>query len=470
MEIEVINNSNGILLSSAMAFIGSQGRRTSNKTWIYHWANTTDKIYTSTSQMWCKEKYWNTIVISQGEPAWEKDEEIDITFQALKRWSDSDDACLISLLPNSRQPILCEIIGESDRFRNQSILPFLFTTITTTTTVSSIKTTTTTTTMKDIVINNLAPLTILWSLSTTIFTTSSATTVETNLTNVHSEIKQNGSLFIILGILGILTIISILIFIIYIHHKKKESSIDLKSNTKQSLSHSKMDQIHVEDLQSNDSSESHFTVETATQESDRIFTDTHSLTPNDEEAKKQEEAAQEKVEDEFFDAEDEFFKEYRAKLMHQMQQRLLNTPRFGKQVDLTRENFTNSIDDENKNVTIIVHVFEQSAVGCKVMNNCFQCLAEQYPYVKFCRIQASEAQLSHNFVKNGCPALLVYRGGELLSSFISITNKLGDDFVASDVESLLQESGYLSAAECDKNTTVRDSQIQKSNQSDTDED
>ncbi|CAF1564882.1 unnamed protein product, partial [Adineta steineri] len=261
MEIEVINNSNGILLSSAMAFIGSQGRRTSNKTWIYHWANTTDKIYTS-------------------EPAWEQDEEIDITFQALKRWSDSDDACLVSLLPNSRQPILCEIIGESDRFRNQSILPFLFTTITTTTTVSSIKTTTTT--MKDIVINNLAPpLTILWPLSTAIFATSSTTTtVETNLTNVHSEIKQNGSLFLILGLLGILTIISILIFIIYIHHKKKESSIDLKSNTKQSLSHSKMDQIHVEDLQSNDSSESHFTVETATQESDRIFTDTHSLTPS----------------------------------------------------------------------------------------------------------------------------------------------------------------------------------------------
>ncbi len=34
---------------------------------------------------------------------------------------------------------------------------------------------------------------------------------------------------------------------------------------------------------------------------------------------------------------------------------------------------------------------------------------------------------------------LVYRGGELLSSFISITNKLDDDFLVSDVESLLQE-------------------------------
>lgn len=35
------------------------------------------------------------------------------------------------------------------------------------------------------------------------------------------------------------------------------------------------------------------------------------------------------------------------------------SPRFGQQIDLNRENFTNSIDGENKNVTIIVHVYEQ---------------------------------------------------------------------------------------------------------------
>ncbi|CAF0876924.1 unnamed protein product [Adineta ricciae] len=192
---------------------------------------------------------------------------------------------------------------------------------------------------------------------------------------------------------------------------------------------------------------------------------------DDEEAKKKEQEAQEKLEEEFFDTEDEFFKEYRAKLMYQMQQRLLNVPRFGKQFDLDRENFTNAIDGENKNVTIVVHVYEQAVEGCKLMNNCFQILAEQYPYVKFCRIQASEAQMSHNFIRNGCPAILVYRAGELLSSFISVTNKLGDDFVVSDVESLLQESGYLSAAECEKSNTVRDSQVQQQlDQSDTDDD
>merc|ERR1712110_1237467 len=120
--------------------------------------------------------------------------------------------------------------------------------------------------------------------------------------------------------------------------------------------------------------------------------------------------------------------------MEQMQQRLLNAPRFGRQVEFNRENFTQSIDGENKNVTIIMHVYEQGARGCKLMHKCFDTLAEQYPYVKFCSIQASEAQMSHNFRKNGCPAILIYRGGELLSSFISVTDKLGDDFVVSDVE------------------------------------
>jgi len=73
-------------------------------------------------------------------------------------------------------------------------------------------------------------------------------------------------------------------------------------------------------------------------------------------------------------------------------------PRFGQKFDLNRDNFTQSIDGENKNVTIIVHVYEQGARGCQLMDKCFDALAEQYPYVKFCRIQASEAQMSHNFV------------------------------------------------------------------------
>ena len=40
----------------------------------------------------------------------------------------------------------------------------------------------------------------------------------------------------------------------------------------------------------------------------------------------------------------------------------------------------------------------QAVAGCKTMDQCCRVLTEQYPYVKFCRILASDAQMSHNFV------------------------------------------------------------------------
>lgn len=45
--------------------------------------------------------------------------------------------------------------------------------------------------------------------------------------------------------------------------------------------------------------------------------------------------------------------------------------------------------------------------------------------------------------KRGVPALLVYRGGMLIGNFIRLSDELGDDFFAADVESFLAEHGML---------------------------
>lgn len=41
------------------------------------------------------------------------------------------------------------------------------------------------------------------------------------------------------------------------------------------------------------------------------------------------------------------------------------------------------------------------------------------------------------------PALLVYKAGELLGNFLSVTKHLTEDFFATDVESFLNEYGLL---------------------------
>jgi len=81
--------------------------------------------------------------------------------------------------------------------------------------------------------------------------------------------------------------------------------------------------------------------------------------------------------------------------------------------------------------------------GCQAMYGCVQCLAEDYINVKFCRIRASGAGLSKHFEASGVPALLVYRGGQLIGNFVRMTDRLGEDFFANEVESFLIEHGML---------------------------
>ena len=92
---------------------------------------------------------------------------------------------------------------------------------------------------------------------------------------------------------------------------------------------------------------------------------------------------------------------------------------------------------------MIIHIWEQTNEACKAVDGCLQIIAKEYSHVKFCRIQASAAGLSRHFKISGIPALLVYRSGELVSSFVRLSDTLGEDFYASDLESFLIENGDM---------------------------
>ena len=71
--------------------------------------------------------------------------------------------------------------------------------------------------------------------------------------------------------------------------------------------------------------------------------------------------------------------------------------------------------------------------------------------MKFCRIKATDAQLSEGFVNHGLPALLAYKNNTLLGSFVRVSDTLGEDFFASDVESYLKSYGVLPDKDLDVN-------------------
>ncbi|XP_019386542.1 PREDICTED: phosducin [Crocodylus porosus] len=135
---------------------------------------------------------------------------------------------------------------------------------------------------------------------------------------------------------------------------------------------------------------------------------------------------------------------YRKRCMQDMHQRLSFGPKYGYMCELQNgEEFLEVIEKERKTTTIIVHIYEDGIKGCEALNNSLSCLATEYASVRFCSIRASNTGAGDRFSSDVLPTLLVYKGGELLSNFISVTEHFSEDFFAVDVESFLNEYGLL---------------------------
>nr|XP_037277997.1 phosducin-like protein [Rhipicephalus microplus] len=163
---------------------------------------------------------------------------------------------------------------------------------------------------------------------------------------------------------------------------------------------------------------------------------------------------------------DDFLREYMRKRMEEMMAEINARPKFGHLSRLEDgQAFLDAVDREKAGVTVIVHIYAQGMPGCEAMNGCLQCLAEEYPQVKFCTVEASAAGMSRHFERKGVPALLVYKNGNLIGNFVRLTDEFGDDFFAVDVESFLVEHGFL------PDQSLRQAErSQLSNKSDDDDD
>uniref|UniRef100_A0A8C4FGX2 Phosducin n=1 Tax=Catagonus wagneri TaxID=51154 RepID=A0A8C4FGX2_9CETA len=145
------------------------------------------------------------------------------------------------------------------------------------------------------------------------------------------------------------------------------------------------------------------------------------------------------------DKEDEnCLRKYRRQCMQDMHQKLSFGPRYGFVYELeSGEQFLETIEKELKITTIVVHIYEDGIKGCDPLNSSLTCLAAEYPMVKFCKIKASNTGAGDRFSSDVLPTLLVYKGGELISNFLSVAEQFTEEFLTGDVESFLNEYGLL---------------------------
>jgi hypothetical protein len=107
------------------------------------------------------------------------------------------------------------------------------------------------------------------------------------------------------------------------------------------------------------------------------------------------------------------------------------------------EEFLEALDNEDKSTLVMIHIYEHEVPGCEAMRGSLLCLAQEYPLVKFCCVRSGAISTSALFRGSALPALLVYKAGDLIGNFVRVTDQLGEDFFAVDVEALLQEYGLL---------------------------
>jgi len=166
----------------------------------------------------------------------------------------------------------------------------------------------------------------------------------------------------------------------------------------------------------------------------------------DVEARERERKAQEEM-DNLFDEDDEFLKDFMRKRMEEIMDKNVSTkPAYGKVVDLQDDgHFLQAVDNVEKNVVVVVYLTDEQAPGCDAIDGCLVNIAKDYDHIKFCRLRVSAVAgcLSSRFKDKGVPAILAYKGGEQIISLIRITDKLGEDFFADDLEGFLVDHGVL---------------------------
>lgn len=146
---------------------------------------------------------------------------------------------------------------------------------------------------------------------------------------------------------------------------------------------------------------------------------------------------------------DDFLVTYQKQRMQEMLQQSQHKIKFGELIFLKDgQEYLDAIDKEHKSVTVIIHLYEDHVEACRTMNVCLKSLSKLYDDVKFCAIVGTRAGLSRDFKKNGVPALLIYKGGQVVGNFVRLSDDLGNEFQPEDVQDYLVEHGMIEDKSC----------------------
>ncbi|KAG0289501.1 hypothetical protein BGZ96_006961 [Linnemannia gamsii] len=129
---------------------------------------------------------------------------------------------------------------------------------------------------------------------------------------------------------------------------------------------------------------------------------------------------------------------------------------FGSLMEMNAAQYVSAIDSEKKDVTVIIHIYNEFNPASKKLDGCLIHLAGRYATTKFIRIKAREV----DFDEEVCPTVLVYRAGDLIANLVMISYELSEDFDSAELEELLTKNKVISPHDqCQRETSFIDSSL-----------
>lgn len=84
------------------------------------------------------------------------------------------------------------------------------------------------------------------------------------------------------------------------------------------------------------------------------------------------------------------------------------------------------------NSWVLVHLYQDGLVECRLMDECLGALAKRFRYVKFIKIRSTQAV--ENWPDSKLPTLFLYRDGVLKTQSITLSQFGGKTMKPEDVE------------------------------------
>jgi hypothetical protein len=127
--------------------------------------------------------------------------------------------------------------------------------------------------------------------------------------------------------------------------------------------------------------------------------------------------------DELEDEEDdEVLKRYKEKRIKEMKE-LASRPHFGKLLELKKQDYIQEVTNAPKGVYVVLHLYQDYLMDCKILDKIFDSLAHRFVLVKFMRIKANECV--EGLKDKDVPAVIIYHDGQLLKQLIPATYYFG---------------------------------------------